>query len=253
MLTEAELIEAFKYKKAFSREELFEFFRESEPDLNEGTFGWRIHHLKNKNIIKSVKRGLYVISFKPKYKPVVSPEALMLAEVVSEQLDGAKHSIWETGWLNEFSQHQPGKNIIIIEVEKGYEEFLYDFLAYNESCDLFLNPGEMEFSFYISERDYPVIINKLITRAPIASRTENKVKFYTPLLEKILVDLFADELTLTLYQGAELLHIYERALAGYTINFTKLFSYARRREKEQELKSFLTEHLSHLTKGIIDG
>jgi len=92
----------------------------------------------------------------------------------------------------------------------------------------------------------------LITRSPVGKRTENKVKLSTPLLEKILVDLFAEEKLFYFYRGSELRHIYENAIKSYTINFTKLFSYAKRREREQEIKSFITQHMEYLIKDIIN-
>jgi hypothetical protein len=54
------------------------------------------------------------------------------------------------------------------------------------------------------------------------------------------------------YQGAELRHIYESAIKRYTINFTKLFSYAGRREKENEIKSYLEQNMGEAIKDIIN-
>ena len=73
-IIENRLIEEFRDRESFSRNELFEFFKYYEPDLKEGTFGWRIYDLKNKNIIKPLMRGVYTISYKPKYKPEVSQD-----------------------------------------------------------------------------------------------------------------------------------------------------------------------------------
>jgi len=83
-------------------------------------------------------------------------------------------------------------------------------------------------------------------------RTENKIKFHTPTLEKILVDLFTEQHLFYYLQGGEMIHIFENALNNYTINFTKLFSYAKRRNKEYDLKQFITNHMYHLVKDIID-
>ena len=106
--------------------------------------------------------------------------------------------------------------------------------------------------FYIAESNKPVIVKKLLTRAPLTKTSEKKIKFYTPSLEKILVDLFAEEKLYYYVQGSELIHIYENAITNYTINFTKLFSYAKRREREQDIKQFITNHMVHLVKDIID-
>ncbi|MCC5917319.1 MAG: hypothetical protein JJU02_08320 [Cryomorphaceae bacterium] len=251
-IIENKLIEEFKDRASFTRQELFEFYRYFEPDLKEGTFGWRIHDLKDKNIIRPLKRGLYVISYKPKYKPEISQELIKLARKVAYKFEDTKHCLWETDWLNEFLQHQTSKRIILIEIEKDFIESLYYELKDASRSELFINPDDKAIEFYIAESEYPVIIKKLITRSPIARRTDKKLKIYTPLLEKILVDLFAEEKLFYHLQGSELMHIYENAIRNYAINFTKLFSYAKRRDREQEIKQFMTNHMYHLVKGIIE-
>ena len=249
---ENRLIEEFKDREFFSREELFDFFRYLEPELKEGTFGWRIYDLKNRNIIKPLKRGVYVISYKPRFKPDISPNLLKIVKQVSERFEEIKYCMWETAWLNEFAQHQTSRNTLFIEIEKGFEESLFYELKDTMRREVFLNPDETAINFYIAESDKPVIIKKLLTRAPLSKRTEKKINFYIPTLVKILVDLFAEERLFYYMQGSELIHIYENAITSYTINFTKLFSYAKRREREQEIKQFMTIHMFHLVKDIID-
>ncbi|MBN2764417.1 MAG: hypothetical protein JXR41_15090 [Bacteroidales bacterium] len=249
---ENRLIEEFKNKESFTREELFQFYRYFEPELKEGTFGWRIYDLKNRNIIKPIKRGVYVISCKPKYKPDISPNLLKIAIQLTEKFDEIKLCMWETVWLNEFVQHQTSKSILFIEVEKGFEESLFYAMKDNLHKEVFVNPDERAIDLYIAESNQPVIIKKLLTRAPLMKRTESKIRFFTPMLEKMLVDLFAEERLFYYLQGGELIHIYENALSKYTINFTRLFSYAKRREREHDIRLFLTSHMFHLVKDIID-
>ena len=119
-IIENKLIEEFKDRENFSREEIFDFFRYFEPELKEGTFGWRIYDLKNRNIIKPLKRGIYVISYKLKYKPGISPRLLKIAKRLTERFDEIKHCIWETAWLNEFAQHQTSRSTLFIEIEKCF-------------------------------------------------------------------------------------------------------------------------------------
>jgi len=251
-IIENELLEEFKDRNAFSREELFDFFRYFEPDLKEGTLGWRIYDLKKKNIIKPVQRGYYKISYKSEYKPEISRNLLKLAKVISKQFKDVKYCLWDTNWINEFSQNQSGKNLIIIEIEKDFVESLFYELKDAFRFDFYLNPDEKVIDFYISESQNPVIIKKLITRSPITKQTEKKIKFYTPPLEKILVDLFTEKKLFYFYQGTELMHVYENALKNYTLNYTKLFSYAKRREKEQNIKQFMINHMYHLVKDLIN-
>jgi len=251
-IIENKLIQEFKDKESFSREELFEFFKHFEPDLKEGTFGWRIYDLKNKNIIKSLMLSLYTISYKPKYKPEFSDKLLKLTKKLNNKFEDVKFCIWETNWLNEFSQHQASKRIIIIEVEKDFlNSFFYELKEIFKG-DVYLTPDEKTINFYVAESMQPIVIKRLVTRSPISKRTKKKLKFYTPLLEKILVDVFAEDKLFYYSQGSELVYIFENALKSYDINYTKLFSYAKRRERDTDIKTFLSNNIPHLVKNIID-
>ncbi len=251
-IIDSRLIAAFENRDSFSRNELFDFFKSFEPELKEGTLGWRIYDLKNRNIIKPVGRGMYTVSYKHLYRPQISDEISKISKVLNKRYEAVKYCIWDTGWVNEFSQHQSFKKIIIIESEKEFMESLYFYMSDAFRYDLYLNPDDKAIDFYIPESNLPIVINRLVSRSPIRKVTERKVKIPIPSLEKMLVDIFSDEKLLYAYQGSELKHIYENAINKYSINFTKLFSYARRRSKENEIKSFLSTNLMYLLQDVID-
>jgi len=249
-LIENNIIEAFQKRSSFNRDELYEFYLNSEPNLKESTFSWRIYDLKKKDIIKTIGRGLYVISYKPKYKPVLSNNALKIARKISERFEEINYAIWEIPWLNEFSQHQTFNQMIVVEIEKEFEESLYYFLNDSLQMNFFLNPDDKQIKFYISEVNSSVVIKRLVTRAPTIKIKEKKTTIPTATLEKIMVDLFADENLFHFYQGSELIYIFERILNHYSINLTKLFSYAKRRKKEQEIKQFISNHIPNFLEDL---
>tara|TARA_R110002111_G_scaffold258980_1_gene328556 strand:- start:120 stop:551 length:432 start_codon:yes stop_codon:yes gene_type:complete len=141
--------------------------------------------------------------------------------------------------------------MIVVEVEKEFTESLYYYLNDSLKMDFFLNPDNKEIEFYISESAVPVVIKRLVTRAPISKLKNKKNVVPVATLEKIMVDLFADENLYHFYQGSELINIYEKILERYSINFTKLFSYAKRRKKEQEIKQFMNNHIPNILEDII--
>ncbi len=248
---EKKLILQFQDRGVFSRKDLWDFFVKFEPDLNDNTFTWRIHNLKNKNIITSVRRGFYMISEKPKYIPEISGNIIKLVKSINKNFEDVKYCIWNTLWINEFAQHQSSKNIIIIEIEKDFVESLYYELKDTFRFDFFLNPDKKIIDFYVAESQNPVVIKKLITRSPITKRVEGNIRFYTPLLEKILVDIFTEDRLFYFFQGSEMIQIYENAFKKYSINFTKLFAYAKRREKEKEINRFIINNINNVQKDII--
>ncbi len=251
-IIENKLIEAFKEQSSFDRDELFQFYLDFEPDLKDSTFSWRIYDLKKKDIIKTIGRGLYVISYKPKYKPMLSDNVLKIVRKTNERFEQIQYAIWENQWLNEFTQHQVSNQMIVVEVEKEFTESLYYYLNDSLKMDFFLNPDDKEIEFYISESAVPVVIKRLVTRAPISKLKDKKSVVPVATLEKIMVDLFADENLFHFYQGSELINIYEKILERYSINFTKLFSYAKRRKKEQEIKQFMNNHIPNILEDIIN-
>ena len=249
-IIENRLIEAFKDRSSFNREELYDFYLDFESDLKESTFSWRIYDLKKKDIIKTIGRGLYVISYKPKYKAVLTDNIFKIVRKTNERFEDIKYAIWETQWLNEFSQHQVNNQIIVVEVEKEFTDSLYYYLNDNLRMDFFLNPDDKEIEFYISESNVPVVIKRLVTRAPIQKIKNKKAIIPIATLEKIMVDLFADENLYHFYQGSEMINIYQNIIDRYNINFTKLFSYAKRRKKEQEIKQFISRYIPNFLEDI---
>jgi hypothetical protein len=58
-------------------------------------------------------------------------------------------------------------------------------------------------------------------------------------IEKILVDIFCDDVIFSAQQGAEKRTIFKEAFAKYTINQNKMLRYADRRRKKEELNQYV--------------
>lgn len=246
---EQKLIKYFCKKSSFSREELFNYFKKTEGEINEGTFGWRIYDLKKKHILKEVKRGHYTLEVKPSYQPEVEEKLSELVTVLEENLVDTKYCIWDLNWLNEFTLHQFNKNYIVFEIEKDLQETLA-FVLHDSDHKNVTWPFNSQIPRYASF-DESIIIFPLVTRSPVQRVTakENKSVVF-PSLEKILVDIFKDNKLFQFLQGAEMERIFEYALKSYSINFTTLFGYAKRRGKETELKSYLDINFHELVNKI---
>jgi hypothetical protein len=222
---------------SITREELFDFYRTHEPFLKESTFGWRIYALKEKNILRPIKQGVYTLSVKPPFNPLLEPKLKEIAIRLHKQFPNARYCVWNTRWLNEWMVHQPGKFLIMIEVEASATESVFYFLKDGNYRDVFLNPDDNLLERYVYEQTETIIVKTLITKAPI--KKEKKIS--APVLEKILVDLFVDKKLFAPFQGRELVNIFNNAYLHYTLNITKLLAYAKRRTKEQELIDFITK------------
>jgi hypothetical protein len=236
-INEKKLLDKFKGRKSFSREDLFDFYHQIDPELNENTFNWRIHDLLNRNVIYPVKRGAYSLHIKQEFVPTINERLRQLASYVNDYGE-AKYCIWETAWINEFARHQVTNNYLILETERDKLESMFYFLKDRHKLTIYLQPDSNMMSLYIADISNAIILKPLITRAPIENVEEEKMIIPIPALEKIFVDIAVDEIYYN-WQGAELRYIFENLIKRYSLNLTTLLAYARRRGKGREIENFV--------------
>jgi hypothetical protein len=241
-----ELVQHFQARDYFSREELYNFYKQFEPELNEHTFGWRIHNLKKKNIIKPLHKGIYTISSRHLFIPEISKKIQKISHSIKSNFTGVTYNLWETRWLMEFTRHQAAVHMIILEADKDIIESIFYLLKDKGFKNVFLKPDRNLMEKYISEENESILVKPMISRSPI--QKINKIPVAT--LEKILVDLFCDTDIFYAYGGVEMVNIYSNAFKYYAINFSKLFTYARRRRREAQIKRFIMKHFNDVLKAM---
>jgi len=232
-----QLKQTFKGQDSFSREALYKFYLQFEPELKETTFRWRIYNLKEKNLIQPISRNELTLTYKPIFKPEIGEGEQKVFSLVEKGFKVLKKSLFSTRIVNEFMLHQPVRFFTLVEVEKDAIEPVFYYLKDNGIRNVFLQPEEKELQRYVSELDNAIILQSLVSKAPL----QKVKKVSTTTLEKLLVDLFCDKKLFYTYQGSELIFIFNNAYRRYSIDFTKLFSYAQRRNRETDLMEFLSD------------
>ncbi|MCB9211600.1 MAG: hypothetical protein H6609_19730 [Ignavibacteriales bacterium] len=245
-----EIKKCFKDRPSFSREELYDFYLKYEPDLNPRTFGWRVFDLKKKNIIRIIRRGIYKISDKQQYQPSVDKMMKKIVTYLEKAFYGNNpdYRVWTTKWINEFSLHQVFKYFYIVEVPYEQTEVVFQELKGLRGAEVYHEPNEDIMYKYVIEGEEPIVVKQLIQRSPV----KRIQKLKAPPLEKILVDLFCDENIFYMYRGRELEEIFRNALLRYELNFTKLFNYAERRGRKNEIQDYMTNKFPELLEEILD-
>ena len=226
----------FKDREAISRKELFDFYRQFEPELKETTFRWRIHDLKNKKIISSSSRDFFTFFHKPTFKPEIGEAERKIYSRIAKQFSGLKCCIWSTKIANEFMLHIPVRFLTILQVEKEALEPVYEFLKEQNFRNVYIQPEEKEIERYIYEHESAIILKTLISKSP----TQSVDKVITTTLEKLLVDIYCDKKLFAAFQGNELIHMVNNAQSRYSIDYTRLLAYAKRRRKETEILEFIS-------------
>lgn len=238
------LIAAFLKKDAISAKHLYDYWMLMEGSSNRGTLDWRIHDLKQKKILQEIKKGWYSFEIKPVYTPVPDKRHLAIDKIIRNNYRLVRYNIWNINWLNEFSVHQFNRDNLIVEIEKDLQESLRAILEDEGFTDLAWSIGRHNLHF--SGIKNPVFILPLLSRAPLREAAVGKEKYPIPSLEKILVDIYDDLSLFYFLQGAELGRVFDHALSRYAVNFTTLFGYARRRNKEEPIKQYIRKNFPYL-------
>ncbi len=138
--------------------------------------------------------------------------------------------------------HQPGRFLTIIEVEADAASSVFNYFKDTPHKNVFIDPQKKEIENYLYDDFESIVVLSLITKAPTIT-VDNVV---TASLEKILVDIFSNPELFNTFQGQERNLIFENAFSRYSINTTRLFHYATRRNKKAALEEYINNHL-HIT------
>ena len=124
----------------------------------------------------------------------------------------------------------------LLQIEREVLEPAYEFLKEQNFRNLYIQPEEKEIERYICQNESAIILKTLISKSP----TQRVDTVITVTLEKLLVDLYCDKKLFAAFQGSELIPMVKNAQSRYSINFTKLLGYAKRRRKETEIMEFIS-------------
>lgn len=130
--------------------------------------------------------------------------------------------------------HQPQQSYYLVEVEKESADAVFYFLKENK-LSVFINPTQEIIEKYLPFEKNIFIVKYLISEAP----TMTVESVITATIEKILVDIFCDELLFSSYQGAEMQVIFTEAMNKYTLNQSKMRRYASRRNQKEAFDRFI--------------
>ena len=225
--------------KVLSKHDIFEMLKKEGYTNKESSFLVEFQQMINDGAVQRVGRNSYCFIDNPlhQYTHEYSDVSLRIADYMQENYPYADFVIFETIQLNEFINHQIGKNTIFVFVENEITEYVFDALKDVFPNQVMISPGIKEFHQYRNENT--IIVTRLVSESP----KNRHVKWYSS-LEKILVDIMADNLVKETFSESEYRSIYENAFSNYTIDESKMFRYARRRNASARIRDFIKNNTS---------
>jgi len=130
--------------------------------------------------------------------------------------------------------HQPGRFYILIEVDKeAVQSVFFNLKEYKFS--VFVEPTKDLIEKYLPDQKETFIVKSLVSEAPL--QTINGINL--PTIEKMLVDIFCDDVIFAAQQGSEMRTVFREAFKKYTVNESRMIRYADRRRKKESFREYL--------------
>ena len=193
-----------------------------------------MYSLVQMGVLNRIGRGKFETGEGKNYTPEIDPKLKSIFSKLKKEFPYVDICIWNTSALNEFMLHQSGNYYVMMEVEKEATQSIFYYLK-EANYSVFIDPTYDILDKYLPDNKDSIIITSLVTEAP--TQTINGVN--TTSIEKMLVDIFCDEVIFSAQQGAEMRTIFKEAIGKYTVNESRMLRYADRRRKKEVFKTYL--------------
>lgn len=215
-------LDVFEDDTYILKEDLVDYIKETTSYKKDSSIRWVVQKLVKSGEVTKVDSKHFYKGLLKEYSPVLeSPIKLQLKSFMIEKYPNLECVIYETHILNEWLNHQIARNVIFVEVEKFYMEDVFTSIRESFTKNILLNPTEEDYYLYADNDS--VVISNLISRAP-RNKDSYEIK-----LEKLIVDLFSNDLLTKLFSQSEVETILDNLFKMYKLNLKTAFAYAKRR------------------------
>lgn len=185
-------------------------------------------------VLQRIGRGKFTLGEGKIYIPEISSLTKSIYRKLKIEFPYINLCIWNTSVLNEFMLHQPNQFYYLVETDKETTNSVFYFLREIKKS-VFIEPTNDILEKYLFNEKEVFIVKSLVSEAP----TQIIKEVNTPTIEKMLVDIFCDDVIFSAQQGAEMRTIFKEAFTKYTINQSKILRYADRRRKKEDISRFM--------------
>jgi hypothetical protein len=229
-----QLKDYFRDKESFETSDIIGFYLKKEPEVKTTTVNWRIFNLVQTGVLNRIGRGKFADGGKRKYIPEITVKIKSIYAKLKKEFPYLRICIWNTSLLNEFMIHQPGRFYTLIEVDKEAMQSAFYYLKENKFL-VFYDPSMDIIEKYLPFEKETLIVKPLVSEAPI----QDLNGINTATIEKMLVDIYCDDVTFAAQQGSEMRNIFHEAMIKYSVNKDRMLRYANRRRKKEDFVEYL--------------
>ncbi|MFA5816597.1 MAG: DUF6577 family protein [Bacteroidales bacterium] len=242
-----DLRDAFRSKSSISSKELAAYFHGNDINVSNESIRQRISRLKRQGVLVSISQGVYALTEKPLYQQEPDTFIQKLTKNFSTAYPEIISCTWSSAWLYNFMVHQPAQYFYLFETEADIVEATFN-LFKDHNLNAWLDPDEQTMQLYVMGSINAVIVKPVVSRAPLMKSGKSSL----PAIEKMLVDAWAEKKLFFFIQGQELINIFNFAFGQYSISYSRLIGYARRRGIEHEIDQFVRKNVKPQNRSFLN-
>ena len=230
-------LSVFKDKSYIKRDTLIQVIKEQTNYNKDSSIRWVIYQLVKEGTITKVDNHFFYKGFLRKYKQKnMSTIKRRISDLLKKNYPDIDAVIYESTILNEWLNHQITQNVIFVEVEKYFMGPIFEYLKNELNIPILINPSVGDYYRYVV--DNIIIVTQLITQTP---KTKHG---YDIKIEKLIVDLYANNLLKEFVSEDEHSNILQSMYQTYVVNNKTILAYAKRRNLENVVKEDVAEYRS---------
>ena len=192
-------------------------------------------------VLTRIGRGKFAVGTGKIFIPDFTNKLKTINSKLKKEFPFLEICLWNTSAFNEFMIHQPGRFYFLVEVEKDAAQSVF-FSLKEAKYSVFIEPTKDLIEKYIPDEKETLIVKPLVTEAPL-----QKIDgVNTVTLEKMLVDIFCDEVIFSAQHGSEMRTIFKEAISKYAMNENRMLRYANRRRKKESFTKYWNSILKDL-------
>lgn len=231
-----EIIKSLNSDEIYSYQSLVSMVQEERPAYTVNACRWAVGDMVRDGDIIRLGYDAYSLpgDSRATYRPVYSEFATEVMRVIAKRFPMIHFVVFETVLMNEFLNHLIANNTVFIQADKDATMFVFRFLQEKGYNNVMYNPPIKDFSLYWAENS--IIVKPLISESPTVPSSPHNV-----CIEKLLVDMYCDKIIRSTFSVAELPGVFSEAKRKYRIDRTKMMRYARRRNKEDDIRKLIED------------
>lgn len=231
-----DVINKMDKNKIYTRSQVFEYILKEKPNISNNSLKWIIADMVKNKAICNIQRGMYSLTDGKQnlenFIPVLNNDFTKICKKIDTRFPLVEYVCFESMHLNEFLNHLIAKNSFFIFVEKEASSAVFRYLQEEGLNNILYKPSVKEYDYYWQENT--IFVLDLVSEYP-----KNKFNNHVMSIEHLLVDAVCEKCISRLFSKNEIDNIYEGSCKRYNIEYSKLYRYARRRNKENEIRQIV--------------